>query len=369
MGFYKTFLAFLLLSTISINCNSQVTKFNITKVEVLEVIQVSSYSYLKVKTNNNEKWLAVPTINAKKGETYFYKGGMEMTDFRSEELNKTFKSVLFLSKLFKNKSDIVAQNIVTNSSMSGGKTGKSVNNKLNINIIPPKDGISISELIENRQLYKGKTIKIKGQVSKFKSQIMGKNWIHIQDGSEYDKIFDITVTSKANVKVGDTIIVSGKVELDKDFGGGYFYQQIIENGTLFKINNDNIAVKILPEHQNSEIKKEDSKHSDVKLSIKMEPVADGISIAELLKNKNLYKGKKVKLKGQVTKFSSQIMGKNWIHLQDGTSYANEYDLTLTSNAKVEIGDMVVFEGKVFLDKDFGMGYFYNLIIENAVLVK
>jgi ribosome-associated protein YbcJ (S4-like RNA binding protein) len=369
MRLHKTILAFLLLSAISVNCNCQVTKLNITKVAVIEVIQVSSYTYLKVKTDGQENWLAVPTISAKKGETYFYKGGMEMPNFKSEELNRTFKSVLFLSKLFKNKSDLIAKNKVSNPSKVGRKQAKSANNKLNIKIIPPKGGLSIAELIKNKQLYQGKTIKIKGQVSKFKSQIMSRNWIHIQDGSEYDKIFDITVTSKANVKVGDTIMVRGTVVLDKDFGGGYFYKLIIENGTLFKTNKDNIAVEIESVHQKSGIKKEDSKHSDVKLSIKMEPVADGISIAELLKNKNLYKGKKVKLKGQVTKFSSQIMGKNWIHLQDGTSYANEYDLTLTSNAKVEIGDMVVFEGKVFLDKDFGMGYFYNLIIENAVLVK
>jgi len=75
----------------------------------------------------------------------------------------------------------------------------------------------------------------------------------------------------------------------------------------------------------------------------------------------------VTLRGKVVKFSPQIMGTNWIHLQDGsgdpTTATN--DLTVTSLVQVNVGDTVVASGPLTLDKDFGYGYKYNLIMENA----
>ncbi len=61
---------------------------------------------------------------------------------------------------------------------------------------------------------------------------MGKNWIHVQDGSSHDDNFDLTVTTDATATVGDTITVSGNITLDKDFGYGYFYPVLMENATV-----------------------------------------------------------------------------------------------------------------------------------------
>lgn len=63
------------------------------------------------------------------------------------------------------------------------------------------------------------------------------------------------------------------------------------------------------------------------------------------------------------------MRKNWVHIQDGTEYNDEFDLTLTTNNLVKVGDIITIEGKVFLNRDFGYGYFYNVIIENALLIE
>jgi len=100
------------------------------------------------------------------------------------------------------------------------------------------------------------------------------------------------------------------------------------------------------------------------------PVAEGgISIADLYSNKASYAGKKVKVSGEVVKFNPEIMGVNWIHLQDGTDFEGSFDLTVTSNQVVAIGDIVTFEGVVALDKDFGYGYFYDLLVEEGAIVK
>jgi hypothetical protein len=102
--------------------------------------------------------------------------------------------------------------------------------KMNITVEPCKDCIKISDLLENRKNYSGKTITVTGQVTKFNPQIMGKNWIHIQDGSEFQGAFDLTITTDQEVRVGDTITFAGKIVLDKDFGHGYFYSILMEEG-------------------------------------------------------------------------------------------------------------------------------------------
>ncbi len=101
--------------------------------------------------------------------------------------------------------------------------------------------------------------------------------------------------------------------------------------------------------------------------IHVNPVKGGINIAELFKNKEQYAGKKVIVSGKVVKVNNAIMKKNWIHIQDGTSDADNFDLTLTTQNKANMGDIITIEGTVFLNKDFGAGYSYDLIIEEAVI--
>ena len=106
-----------------------------------------------------------------------------------------------------------------------------------------------------------------------------------------------------------------------------------------------------------------------KENLTIEPVEGGITIAELFANRKNYSGKIVKIKGRITKINPAIMGKNWIHLQDGTEYDGEFDLTLTSDSIPEKGIIVTMEGKVTLDKDFGYGYSYPVLLEEAKIIQ
>ena len=91
-----------------------------------------------------------------------------------------------------------------------------------------------------------------------------------------------------------------------------------------------------------------------------------ITVAELFSNRDRYVGKKVRVRGQVTKTSAQIMKKNWVHIQDGSSFQGQGDLVFTSSAKMpKQGSVVVAEGIMIKDKDFGYGYFYPVIIEES----
>ena len=63
------------------------------------------------------------------------------------------------------------------------------------------------------------------------------------------------------------------------------------------------------------------------------------------------------------------MGKNWIHLQDGTDFKGKFDLTVTTNETVNEGDKISVEGMITIDKDFGYGYFYEVLMEDAKIIK
>ena len=105
--------------------------------------------------------------------------------------------------------------------------------------------------------------------------------------------------------------------------------------------------------------------------VKVEKIEGGYSVEELFASAGDLAGKKVKIRGKAVKVSPNIMGRTWVHLQDGTGSAmnNSHDLVVTTNEIPEVNSVIVMEGTLAKDKDFGAGYFYNVIVEEAVIVK
>jgi hypothetical protein len=99
--------------------------------------------------------------------------------------------------------------------------------------------------------------------------------------------------------------------------------------------------------------------------------ADGRTVSEVWEQKGALKAKSVTIHAKVVKYSPGIMGKNWVHLRDGTGSAekNDHDLTVTTQDETKVGDVVTVKGTVQVDKDFGAGYAYPVIVEDAKLVK
>jgi hypothetical protein len=195
---------------------------------VSEVIHAGGYTYLKVTEKRKETWLAVPAMEANMGDKLTYTGGLEMKDFQSKELNRTFPNILFLEGVNMDKD---SQQPDMNAMKSPGPVKTE---RISITIEPVEGCVTIARLYEARSEYSGKTIKVKGKVTKFNAQIMGKNWIHIQDGTDYKGDFDLAITSDMSPAVGDIATFEGKIALNKDFGYGYLYDLIMEEGRLVK---------------------------------------------------------------------------------------------------------------------------------------
>lgn len=166
--------------------------------------------------------------------------------------------------------------------------------------------------------------------------------------------------TKQDIKEGSTVYYKEGLkmenftspELQRTFEAVYFVQEISDQP---------IKAKMLEEVVGTEPKKPVLS----KLDITIEQPAGGISIGELYAKRNEYAGKKVIVKGQVTKVNIAIMERNWIHLQDGTSEGKDFDLTITTIHEPKVGDVVTYTGLLVLNKDFGSGYSYELLLEDA----
>jgi hypothetical protein len=99
-----------------------------------------------------------------------------------------------------------------------------------------KNAQTVAELWANRKSLAGQQVAVRGKVVKFLPQILGKNWVHLHDGSgaAADKTNDLTVTTQDTVNVGDVVTATGVVHIDKDYGAGYTYPVILEEAKLSK---------------------------------------------------------------------------------------------------------------------------------------
>jgi hypothetical protein len=94
-------------------------------------------------------------------------------------------------------------------------------------------GRTIAGVFADKDQLAGETIVFRGKVVKANAGIMGKNWLHIRDGSGAEGTNNLTVTTiEVLPNVGDTVLVSGVLELNKDFGMGYQYDLIIEDADV-----------------------------------------------------------------------------------------------------------------------------------------
>lgn len=229
MMFKKSVLLLIVLLSV-LACQKQDEKasenevaFNGHKVTVNEVIQGKTYTYLLVTENDVENWIAIAKRETKEDEVLYYTDALEMQNFESKELARTFEKIQFVSNV---------SNTPTQEEVKMGNKQSTEKVQIDEPIAAPKDGISIATLYEKRDSYKDKVVILKGKVTKVNNQIMNRNWIHIQDGSSSDKTVDLTVTTNDEVKLGDVVVVKGTITLSKDFGAGYFYDVIMESATV-----------------------------------------------------------------------------------------------------------------------------------------
>ena len=221
------------------------------KGEVLEVQNVPGYTYLRLKTAAGETWAAVTTAGVKTGSTVSILNPMTMQNFQSKVLNRLFDRIVFGSLDGPAAAGPGGPMGTMGAAATPGTTamppGMQMRPMAPANATPapvvaklPKasgpEGRSVAEVVQTRQALKDKTVLVRGQVVKVNAGIMGKNWLHLQDGSgsAKDGSNDVLVTSTEMAKVGDVVQARGTVRTDVNVGPGYEYAVMIEGASLRK---------------------------------------------------------------------------------------------------------------------------------------
>lgn len=214
-----------------IDNSPKVAKTLVHKIVVNETLNAAGYTYLNVSEEGGNYWMAIPNTPVIKGETYFYSGGMQMKDFESKELKRTFDYITFAEGISASQ-EAVSKSKVKNPHLENGHEAHVTEEVISIE--QPEGGVSIAELYKNKSNFSKKEVIVKGKVVKVNKNILDKNWIHIVDGTNFEGKKDLTITTNELAKIGDIITFKATVVLDKDFGAGYVYNLLLENGEIMK---------------------------------------------------------------------------------------------------------------------------------------
>jgi len=200
--------------------------------KVVETMSGGDYTYANLEKDGQKLWVAFPAMRISVGQEISAVDCMPMVGFQSKALNRTFDMIMFCStpltpaeaELMKKKS--VGSNVAV----------PVTSEKITIEEIKGENVHTVVQCHAQSADLDNKPVTVKGKVMKVSAGIMGRNWIHLQDGTgeASRKTNNLVVTTKDLPKVGDIVIISGTLFMNKDFGSGYKYNVIVERATVHK---------------------------------------------------------------------------------------------------------------------------------------
>jgi hypothetical protein len=202
--------------------------------KVVETMNAANYTYVLLDTGTNKVWVAALAFQVKVGDSAAVTQTMPMPKYHSKTLNRDFDMVYFATGVVVNgvkptASDEMRELPKNHPPINSAATTPKVDLT---GIKKAAGGKTVAEICGSKAKLGGQQVKVRGKVVKYNANIMGKNWLHIRDGTGSEGSNDLVVTTAVGVKVGDTVLVSGAVSLNKDFGAGYKYAVIIEDAKV-----------------------------------------------------------------------------------------------------------------------------------------
>lgn len=205
--------------------------------KIVETMNSGGYTYLCLEKEGKKTWAATPEMKISVGEEVALQPGYEMEGFTSKTLNRTFDKIIFSNGLLSKQGSIDVKSF--HAGAMGGKgaeaTAPAAEN-IKVGKATGANAYTVAEIFKKRAELDRKAVSVSGKVTKISVGIMGKNWLHIQDGSgsAKDGNNDLVVTTQDVPKVGDVVTASGIAYKDKDFGSGYLYSVIVEEASIKK---------------------------------------------------------------------------------------------------------------------------------------
>lgn len=226
---------------------------------VLEAITGGGYTYLNIEEDGKKFWIAGPETKIEKGAEVSFNEQVWMPNFKSRALGRTFDKILFVSGVSggtpddapvdgegdygagtENIDEIHSGGVYSpDEAASEGVEDEEADlaDEEDAEDALPADGMyTVQDIYSMANRLKGETVKVRGEVVKVSENIMGRNWIHLQDGTGTRGKNKLVFRSGDDIaKVGDTVIAEGRLDTDKDFGFGYFYSVIVEDASFTEV--------------------------------------------------------------------------------------------------------------------------------------
>ena len=225
-------LATFLVSTGWAQGNPSASQGTSIKGEVLEAMDVDAFTYLRLKTKDGETWAAVTKSSVKKGAEVTIENGIVMNNFESKSLKKTFDRIVFGNLAGAGDSTVPPS---TDLGRIHGRTSQPIDlGSVKVAKATGPDARTVTEIVTKRAELKDKTVTVRGKVVKFTGGVMGKNWIHLRDGSgsSAEDTDDVVVTTMDETQIGDVVVAKGVVRTNVNLGFGYSYAVLVDDAKL-----------------------------------------------------------------------------------------------------------------------------------------
>jgi hypothetical protein len=229
--------------------------------KVAEAFERSGYSYIRLETATGERWVATSEAGFQNGDEVTILDGSLMFNFHSPTLDRTFPEIIFAASVEGGSQAAIAASpaaateggahsfaaaLEGDSSPHGGMGGmKSMGGMGNapagtaladikVEKAAGKNAYRVEELFQQAAELNGQEVKVRGQVMKVSANIMGRNWIHLQDGSgdTAKNNHNLVVSSEAMPETGKVVTVTGVFQANKDLGAGYKYAAMVEDAKI-----------------------------------------------------------------------------------------------------------------------------------------
>ncbi len=287
---------------------------------VVETMDASSYTYAKLQTSHGQVWVAGPATKLVVGQQVGRMTGQAMNGFRSDTLNRTFDEIYFVNAY-----------AVSPGAAATGPTGA------------PAQAHAAGDISGTVT----ETMSSGGYTYALLDHAGSKVWIAGPEAK-------LAVGTKLGSMSGQLMSGFRSDTLKRTFDQIYFVSGFVAT--------DGGAAGMAPDPHGAPAPATPAVAVD-----KIAPVAGGTAIADVFAKKAALAGKPVTVHGKVVKVNDGILGRNWLHLRDGSGGPGTNDLLVTSASTAKVGDVVTAKGVLGLDKDFGAGYRYDVIVEDSAL--
>jgi len=201
---------------------------------VAETINAGGYTYIRIK--ESDIWIATSTMEISEGDPIEYSGGAEMLNFHSKSLDRTFESIWFVQKVSLTGQDPHQQAAARGHAPipTDGPRDAAIAAPAPGSIEKLDGGKSVEEILTDSAALHGQTVSLRARVTKVSENIMGMNWITLQDGTGTAPNDKLMAISSEMVAVGEVVTAKGLLQNDVDLGYGYRYAALLEEATFIK---------------------------------------------------------------------------------------------------------------------------------------